>query len=295
MIPKRCFRRGKINATHSLNQSKTHGTSSWRCCCCCLFRRCTCENETSHFPERRNRKGADRLVSLFVFMNSTWCHSSLITVSAMLSNWHLLIDLHSDKTCAFTMARSSLAFSSRDTVLPFSVEYHSFKLCLRLIIFPGRSRLLLVWARFRLCDLRIMNDDDNDDEPAFHVRYIKNTTLDNGHGFWEEYDVSKKCWMRICDECMGKVCRASTSFCTYHHQLRQKKAITLATPNVKKKTKRVNKNVTRKMKKVMPLSPTQVSQWQRKAIVLHCSHSRSNQSSTMRMNHPVCLSPSLRH
>jgi hypothetical protein len=115
------------------------------------------------------------------------------------------------------------------------------------------------------------DDDDNDDEPEFHVRYIKDTTLDNGHGYWEEYDVSRKCWMRICDECMEKVCRASTVFCNYHHQQRHKKAIMLTTSNVKKKTKRVNKNVSRKMKKAMVLLPTQVntevSHWQGREII----------------------------
>ena len=101
-------------------------------------------------------------------------------------------------------------------------------------------------------------NDDHDDEPAFHVRYVKDATLDNGHGYWEEYNAAKKCWTRICDECMEKVCRASASFCTYHHQQRQKKAITLKTSNVKKKVKRVNKNVTRKLKAAMPLLPTHV-------------------------------------
>jgi hypothetical protein len=69
-----------------------------------------------------------------------------------------------------------------------------------------------------------MIDDDDDDEPLFHRRYILDSSVENKHGYWEDYDRINKTWFRLCDKCLKKICRSSTYLCTIHYnQIKIKK------------------------------------------------------------------------
>jgi len=96
------------------------------------------------------------------------------------------------------------------------------------------------------------NDDDDDYEPFFHVHYIKDETVENKYGYWEEYNVLKKSWFRLCDECVKKVCKSSESLCALHYNKENKPKKN--TKNMKKKTKRLNTNTKkRNTKRKIPL------------------------------------------
>jgi hypothetical protein len=89
--------------------------------------------------------------------------------------------------------------------------------------------------------------DDDDDEPAFHVRYITDKSIENKDGYWEQYDIMKKSWFRLCDECVNKVCKSSKSLCTFHYN--KENNLKKKTKNIKKKSKRLNTNLKKKPNK----------------------------------------------
>jgi hypothetical protein len=89
-----------------------------------------------------------------------------------------------------------------------------------------------------------MKKKTNDDEPLFRVRYVKNKPIENKRNYWEKYDISKKSWFRLCDECVKKVCKSSESLCTFHYNKEKKSKI-----NMKKKLKRLNPKVKKKNNK----------------------------------------------
>jgi hypothetical protein len=73
--------------------------------------------------------------------------------------------------------------------------------------------------------MMILTDDDDDYEPQFRQRYINDPSVENKHGYWEDYNRINKTWFRLCDKCMTKVCRSSTYLCTFHYnQLKKRKS-----------------------------------------------------------------------
>ena len=96
-----------------------------------------------------------------------------------------------------------------------------------------------------------MMQDSEGDEPVFHVRYIEDGLMKSKGGYWEKYDLFKKTWFRLCDECSRKVCKSSESLCIFHYnkENKLKKKAILKSVDARKNTKRLNNVIRRKNKK----------------------------------------------
>ncbi len=64
--------------------------------------------------------------------------------------------------------------------------------------------------------------DDDDEEVFFHRRYNTDKPLEDEDGYWEEYDIFKKTWFRLCDECLEKVCKSTETLCAFHYNKENK-------------------------------------------------------------------------